>query len=490
MLSRLFIKKQTGPRLSPLARTLLKLADMNMSSANCTLTQTAQGEIDPEDLGRVLFFKSDGRLLIQDRAIYVTIPDGIKADKTTHFNGNGDIVSLWFLYDHVPRILECHVDERIHFPPEILKQLDPKVGIGYKLTPTTDISKQDKRSSLRFSHLPGEGVLPVYSQVLFDLYICNTDQRYPEEGAILPSLDNLGLLLPDTKKSATPSKFVAEDLVRDFKQAMCTNPSENRNVHISKPFFEEKHNRAILLELGYSGVLGLGNEELGRNLHIKKPLIARTKDRRDPHYLTLGDILVLHYGTRNTLDGHYQYAELIAEIAKGGLENLTVRPLMNLREEQGLWVPLADFSVNGARFGCSHEFLSYILGKNYTRHTIEEQIDLLQTRVLRLNFYPKLRFNRETDIYRPEMPQRISILGKIVRCEIEWEDEEEQWGGKIVWAGVKFMYDPTEYSRDDYEYTRWEMIRVFKENRYFKSVHKSLNGLIAYLESQSKDVAS
>ena len=50
------------------------------------------------------------------------------------------------------------------------------------------------------------------------------------------------------------------------------------------------------------------------------------------------------------------------------------------------------------------------------------------------------------------------------------------------------MYDPSEYSRDVYEFAQWERIRAFKENRYFKEVHKSLNGLIAYLESQTKEV--
>lgn len=491
MLGSLFIKKRNGPRLSPLARTLLKLADINMGSANCTLVQAADGNAELEDLGRVLFFKSDGQLLIRNRAVYITTPDDIKAENRSRFTGKGDIVSLWFLYDHVPRTLACRVDERVHFPPETTALLDPKIGIGYKLTPVSDITKLDKRGSLRFSHLPGKGVLPVYPQVLFDQFVYVTDQTYPVEGAITPRINKLIAIPPGGNSEGALSKnFVAEDLVRDFKQAIRANPSENRTVHVSKPVFEEKLNRTVLHELGYADVLGLGSEELGRNLHIKKPLISRIKDRRDPHYLTVGDILVLHYGSRATLDGHYRYEELIVEIVKGGLENLTVRPLWDVRIEQGFRVNLADFSVNGARFECSPAFLSYALGAHYERLGLQEQMEMLQTRVLRFNFYPKLRFNRETDVYRPELPKRISVLGKIVRCEIEWEDEEEQRGGKIGWAGMKFMYDPVEYSMEEYEYARWEMIRPFKENRYFKSVHKSLNGLIAYLESQLKETAS
>jgi hypothetical protein len=488
MLSKLFLRRKSGPTLSPLARNLLKLSDINMSSANCTLILNTEGHEEPEDLGHVVFFKADGQLLIRNRAIYITTPDQIKAENHDHFRGTGDIISLWFLHDHVPRIIECRVDERVHFPSDLVYRLDPKVTVGYKLTPLSDITKQDKRSSLRFSHQPGQGVLPVYPQTLFDLFTQNTDQTYPEEGAIPPRIDNLRLIPPNKQEGLTlSSNFVAEDLVRNFKHDILTNPSETRHVHVSKPYMEEKLNRAVLLELGFSDVLGLGSEELGRNLHIKKPLVSRTKDRRDPYYLALGDILVLHYGARAPFDGKPSYHELVTEITKGGLENLTIRPLYEIRQEQGLPVKLADFSVNGLRFDCSVDWLSYVLGQNYYKLPIEEQVSMLQSRVLLLNIYPKLRFNRDTEIYRPELPKRISILGKIVRCEIDWGDDDEQLRGEIVRAGVQFMYDPAEYSRDSYEFDQWERIRGFKENRYFKEVHKSLNGLIAFLESQSKE---
>jgi len=487
MLSKLFIKRKTGSRLSPLAQTLLKLSAINMSSANCTLILNKDNHPEPEDLGRALFFKSDGKLLIRNRAIYITTPDHIKAENHDHFRGAGDIISLWFLHEHVPRSIDCRVDERVQFPPDLVSTLDPKVAIGYKLTPLSDISKQDKRSSLRFSHQPGQGALPVYPQILFDLFVHDTDQTYPEEGAVAPRIEHLRLLPVEKEQQKLSPEFLAEELVRVFKQDIRTNPTETRHVHVSKPYLEEKLNRSVLLELGFSDVLGLGSEELGRNIHIKKPLISRIKDRRDPHYLTVGDVLILHYGARAQFDGQATYHELVTEITKGGLENLTIRPLYTIRNEQGLRVILTDFSVNGLRFDCSTEFLTYILGKNYQQLPIEEQVLTLQSRVLLMNLYPKLRFNRDTEIYRPELPKRISILGKIVRCEIEWEDEEEKLGGKLVRAGIQFMYDPAEYSRDVYEFDQWERIRAFKENRYFKEVHKSLNGLIAYLESQTKD---
>lgn len=116
-----------------------------------------------------------------------------------------------------------------------------------------------------------------------------------------------------------------------------------------------------------------------------------------------------------------------------------------------------------------------------------------------LNFYPKLRFNRETEIYEPDIPMKIQILCKIVRVdssngvlfengEIKKENLMNKEGEppQITSYGVKFYYDPAEYSRDTYSYDRWELIRDFKENKHFQQIHRSLNGLIAHIESQNR----
>ena len=56
----------------------------------------------------------------------------------------------------------------------------------------------------------------------------------------------------------------------------------------------------------------------------------------------------------------------------------------------------------------------------------------------------------------------------------------------ITGFGVKFYYDPAEYSRDSFSYDRWELIRDFKENKHFQEIHTSLNSLIAFIESQNR----
>ena len=343
MLTRIFTKRAGRPRFSPQARALLKMSDLDVGSANCTLVQTADGESVMEDLGRSFFFKCDGQLMIKDRAIFVTTPDGIKAENRDCFQGRGEVLSLWFLHERVPRAIECRVEERVRFPSEMLESMDPKVGIGYKLTPLSDVVKQDKRSSLRFSHQPGRGALPVYPQALFDTFVCRTDILYPTEGTLPLWLESFGLVPPrNSEDDAEELGYDPEKLVEEFKESMRNNPGGDRTVHVSKPFLEERHNRSILLELGFSDVLGLGSEEAGRTLHIKKPLPSRIKDRRDPRYLSVGNTLVLHYGARSPLDGHYRYYQLVTEISKGGLENITIRPQSWPHEEQGMRVPLVD----------------------------------------------------------------------------------------------------------------------------------------------------
>lgn len=483
MLGNLFIKRGARSRLNLRAKALLKMADFEVSSANCTLVQTAAGEPVQEDLGTTLLLKYDGQLMIREHGLFATVPEAIKTETRGLLQGNGEIIKLWFLHERVPRVLECEVEKMVHLPLEVLQRIDPKVGAVYRLAPLSDVIKQDKRSSLRFTHVRGRAALPVYPQILFDTVVWKTDQTYPEDGPFQLWIEDLKAIPHNQGEEGTPgSRLNLEQLVQEFKEAMKANYSEDRNVHVSKPITDEKQNRSILLELGYSDVLGLGSEEIGRNLHIKKPINSRIKDRRDPSYLKVEDTLVLHYGARS-VDGSFNYYELVSEVSKGGLENITLRPQMQIKVEKGLQVGVVDFSVNGFRFDNSDVFLEYLLGKDWQKIPLEDQMVTLENMVILFNFYPRLRFNRDTDAYRPLLPKRISILGKIVRSEVEKDEEKVQFKS----FGVKFMYAPIEYSSERFTFEKWEMIRPFKENRYFKEVHKSLNGLIAFLESQSRE---
>ena len=146
---------------------------------------------------------------------------------------------------------------------------------------------------------------------------------------------------------------------------------------------------------------------------------------------------------------------------------------------------LLDFSVGGIKFLSSNDFLDYVLGEDHKEMPVEDKIDTLSNLCYQLNFYPKLRFNRETESYEPDVPMRIQILAKIVRTELSRPKDDGEVPD-IQGFGLKFYYDPEGYSRDTFSYDRWQLIRDFKENKHFREIHNSLNGLIAFLESHSR----
>ena len=484
MISDFFTKKGLRRAVTSQARGLARLQEYNIGSANCTLLTTSRGDELNEDMGRVEFFHSRGALLVADQCVFLSTPDGHKAEDRDHFQGHGETLRLWFLYKRIPRVVDVVVEERVTLKTADIPKLSPSSGVGFRVRLITDVIKQDNRNSLRFSHRPGGGALPVYPQILFDVFAMRTNVQLPAEGAIPPWIEDLSVH-PFATPERSRNTFSPEALVGRFKDAMRGNPAEDRKVHISKPFLDERLQRGLLLELGYSDVLGLGNEEEGRTLHIKKPSLSWTKDRRDPHHLTLGDLLILHYGSRAPLSGAYDYFQIVTEITKDGLENITIRPVATEAIEGGMRLGLIDFSMNGFRFEATPEFIKYA-APEAANHTVREQFELLQRHLLLFAFYPRLRFSREIETHRPALPKRISVLGQIVRSDIEWEDEEQE-RGRYKTFGIKLMYDPVEYALDEFRHSRWEMIRPFKENRHFKEVHRALNGLIAFLESQAKE---
>jgi len=256
MLTNIFTKRGFRKRESPERRALGQLREFNVGSANATLIEDHTGSPVDVDLGTVLFFKVGRNLLVEDRAIYITSPDGIAAEDEYQLEGSGETVRLWFLFECIPRIVDFEILERIHLKAPDFPGLDPAGGAGFKVRPITEVSKQDQRNTLRFSHQPGGGSLPVYPQILFDVFVTLTNLGFPSEGALTPRIEDLRVK-PYRSREPLPSldSFSGEALVSRFKDAMKGNLPEDRTVHVSKPHFDEKLNKSTLLELGYSDVL-------------------------------------------------------------------------------------------------------------------------------------------------------------------------------------------------------------------------------------------
>ena len=468
---------------------LSHLVEFDPPSVNCTVRRTADGEEVDRDAGRATLLHLNGEIFLREKSFFIAAPDGIKAGDQGLFTGQGEVVNLWFLHERIPYTFDCEVAERVRFPAEMLRNMDPKIGVGYRLVPLSNVAKRDKRQAIRFSHKVGRGALRVYPQILFDVYVQKTDFRYPTEGSLPPRINDLKLIpYKKQREEEEEEDFSVERVVAAFKEMIRKNHSEDRAVHVSKPHMDERTNRRILLDLGHAEVVGLNASEAGRTVHIKRPMKSRVKNRRDAHHLSEGDIVVLDYLSRSQGDDRNEYHEMVCQVIKGGIENVSLRPRRTPRQEMNLPVEMLDFSVNGLRFENSQEFMGYVFGEDWKTQRPVRQRDILEGTGFIFTFYPRLRFTRDTEVYRPDLPLTFCILGKIVRCETQREERGAE-SGPLKAFGVRYTHDPAEYSMDDFCWDRWAMIRPpFRENHHFKEVHKSLNGLIAHLENQPRDL--
>ena len=497
----LFKKSGGGNNRNTIDDILNRFVDMSPNSVNCSLVIS---EDNHEDLERAFIFKHGGTVLVQDKAIYISTPDGMRADEN-HL-AKGAILHLWFLNNRVPWTMDCRLMGRIRIPDSLLNDLAPRIPVAYKLKPISTIRNIDKRQYLRYAHKV-TGERRVYTQVLFDLYVAKTDIVFPDTGSLPSKIEELHVIPHETKVDIIGQS--PEDIVKFMKNAIRLNSRENRVVYVSKPHMHERSNKVTLLEMGKSDMLGLETLSSSTRGENQRPVDTRTFYIRKPPRLESdpnsamglkeGTIVVLNFSTSVSNDAVTEYYDLISEITRVGTETLTVRTNGEIRKETALNMELVDFSIGGIKMGNSNAFMAYVLGSGHQSMPLEEQVRTLESVCYQLNFYPKLRFTRETEMYEPDIPMNIQILCKIVRIDsnkgilfengeikqakLQPEDGEYP---QITGYGLKYYYDPAEYSRDTYSYDRWELIRDFKENKHFQEVHKSLNGLIALIESQNR----
>ena len=60
---------------------------------------------------------------------------------------------------------------------------------------------------------------------------------------------------------------------------------------------------------------------------------------------------------------------------------------------------------------------------------------------LLMHFYPRLFYQNDLEIYRPDLPAMIPVIGEIVRANVDGGKE----AGRITSLGVAFRFDPADY---------------------------------------------
>ena len=414
----LFKKGGGGGNRLTVDTILNRFAEMAPNSVNCSLVKS---EDNHEDLEQAFIFKYEGNVLTQSKAIYITTPDGMRAEEN-HLE-KGDVIQLWFLYNRVPWTLNCRLMGRIRFPEHLLEELAPRIPIAYQLKPISAIRNIDKRQYLRYAHKV-TGERRVYTQLLFDMFIAKTDVVFPDTGSLPPKIEEINTIPHETNVDIIGQS--PEDIVKFMKNAIRLNSRENRVVYVSKPFMDERSNKVSLLEMGKSDMLGLENLSSSRqqnqkpvdtrNFYIRKPPRLES-DPKSPMGLKESTIVVLNFNSSVSNDSTTEYYDLISELTRVGTETLTVRTNGDIRKETSLSMQMVDFSIGGIKMENSNTFMQYILGKEHQTMSLEEKVKTLESICYMITFYPKLRFNRETEIYEPDIPMKIQILSKIVRVD-------------------------------------------------------------------------
>ena len=125
---------------------------------------------------------------------------------------------------------------------------------------------------------------------------------------------------------------------------------------------------------------------------------------------------------------------------KCGLETLTLRPKGAIHQQTGLPVVVRDFCVGGIGVQNSPMLESYLLGDAPVPDDPAELLSIARGKGLLLHFYPRMYFTGDVAVYRLKMSAAFSLLGEIVRGQINAKKDNRLSG-----FGLTFSLDTVDF---------------------------------------------
>ena len=317
----------------------------------------------------------------------------------------------------------------------------------------------ERRASARFLHDIQSSALPSQLPAQFELFITRTDLVYPDSGSNPPRTK-----IPS---SPVPSGEDPQKLLELFRETMRQIPIPEQIIHVTKPHMDLRGYRVVPMVLGRTKILGLESDrEDEKSVYIRKPPKMHP-ELGDPDALKAGEVVLMGYSSSPGLRPGYQ--EMIAEVFHIASEHITLRARY-IRPESGKWVNLIDFSASGVRIAADDELIAYLTED--CEASPEDPIAAIRHVGIRLTLYPVRSSIYGADMFRTDLPMKVSLLGQIVRADLVDSGE----GPKVKSLGIKFTYDPSAFSLKSYDYEKWTRIRETHPSPYFSTIHNVLTG--------------
>ncbi|MFT5365525.1 MAG: hypothetical protein ACI8V2_000465 [Candidatus Latescibacterota bacterium] len=471
MLANLFKKTNSTRGVSHPA--LRRLNQMDARSAVCTMVRTADGRDARAEVGPVSFYRRDNRLFIRDQALFLVPP----AVSKVPFSGRGEVLNLQFQHNQTPYNMHCEVVQRVRFSERLLGGLEPREPIGYKICPLGNVNKEENRGTLRFAHVRGVKGPQVFPHFRFDLFVENVafnGLAHETPPTIVPFPGD------DTIPEALQGCNEPEEMVSFFQNILLTNPEHLRKVHVSRVTKETRTGATELVDLGYSDVLGLSGDLKHGQIHLRNQRVGKQVTKKPVLKFSEGDLVVVRFVGRGLIQGgdvHYRWQ---CRVRKCSLETVTLRPAGPIQKQTGLPAVVRDFCVSGVGLQNSPILESYLMNGETIPDDPDELLAAMMGKGVLMHFYPRLYYPGDVEMYKPNLPAAFSILGEVARGRIDTSKDK----GRLASLGVYFRHDPVDFDPTTLDVTAWEPLRGLRENAYFKEIHRSLNGLLAYLENK------
>ena len=244
------------------------------------------------------------------------------------------------------------------------------------------------------------------------------------------------------------------------------------------------------LLLGEIPILGLEMELLRDVLYLKKSAKVGIKKGEDnPFNLHPGEKILARFSHNGT---HF---EMMCEVMEARTQNEIVRPLEFSRKENGLSIPLIDYSIGGVLVESRPAFLKLALGDKCPANVEDEaefegdywkrDFEELKVPMLHLTFYPKTNFPDTVNKFESELPSTFSIVGQVMRTYVARQGER-----RILQHGIQWSYDAQGISMQEGELVNWRYTLFMKDNVHLRECHIHLSQLIGHLENRARDMQS